>query len=194
MSSVPTLLSRAREGDADAFREVVGRLYGELRQVARSQRRRLSASDTINTTAVVHEAYARLDGGAGPPALNDRGHFFRVAAAAMRGVIVDYARRQSRQKRGGNERPVPLDLLGPVADGTALDLDQALSLDAALGRLAAVDEETARVVELRYFGGLTIEETAEALALSPATVTRRWTFARAWLRRALAADGPGTSE
>ena len=186
MPAVQTLLARARDGDADAFGEVVARLYDELRQVARSQRRRLSASDTVNTTAVVHEAYARLDGTSGPPAVADRAHFFRLAAAAMRGVIVDYARRQSRQKRGGEGRPVPLDAVGPVADPGGLDPDQALSLDAALDGLAAVDAESARVVELRYFGGLTVEETAEALALSPATVARRWTFARAWLHRALA--------
>ncbi|MEM6326133.1 MAG: ECF-type sigma factor [Bacteroidota bacterium] len=193
MSTVVSLLSRAREGDADAFSEVVGRLYEELRQVARSQRRRLSASETINTTAVVHEAYARLEGGAGPPVFNDRAHFFRVAAAAMRGVIVDYARRQTRAKRGGRDRAVPLDAIGPVEDVGAIDLVQALSLDAALGGLAEVDAETARIVELRYFGGLTIEETAEALALSPATVTRRWTFARGWLHRALADDEAGSA-
>ena len=186
MSSVPTLLDRAREGDEAAFGEIVSQLYGELRAVAQSQRRKLSASETINTTAVVHEAYARLEGAEAPPAFQDRAHFFRVAARVMRAVIVDYARRQSRVKRGGGDRPLALADLGPVADPAAFDVEEALSLDRALAGLAAVDDETARVVELRYFGGLTVEETAEALSLSPATVARRWTFARAWLHRALA--------
>ena len=119
MSSVPTLLNRAREGDAEAFGEVVSQLYGELRAVARSQRRRLAASETINTTAVVHEAYARLEGAEALPDFADRAHFFRIAARAMRSVIVDYARRQSRQKRGGGDRPLALGDLGPVADPAA---------------------------------------------------------------------------
>ena len=187
MPAVTVLLDRAREGDADAFGDLVGRLYDELRAVARSQRRRLGAAETVNTTAVVHEAYARLGGGSGPPAFNDRGHFFRVAAGAMRGVIVDYARSQSRVKRGGPGRPVSLADVGPVA-GAALDADEALALDGALEALAALDADAARVVEMRYFGGLSVEETAEALALSPSTVKRRWAVARAWLHRRLADD------
>lgn len=190
-AAVTTLLVRAREGHADALADLVGRLYTELRAVARSQRRKLGASDTVNTTAVVHEAYAKLDGGAGPPAFADRGHFFRVAAAAMRSVIIDYARTQARQKRGGPGRPVSLSDVGPVSDPDALDPDAVLALDAALSDLARLDAEAARVVELRYFGGLTVEETAEALALSPATVKRRWTVARAWLLRRLGDGGPG---
>jgi RNA polymerase sigma factor (TIGR02999 family) len=184
------LLDRARSGDDRAFGDLVGRLYDELRMVARSQRRRLSASDTVNTTAVVHEAYARLDGGDGAPSFADRGHFFRVAARAMRGVIIDYARSQTRHKRGGPGRPLSLADAGPVLDPVTLDVHEALALDAALEQLTAIDAEAARVVELRYFAGLSVEETAEALALSERTVKRRWALARAWLYRTLADEPP----
>ena len=185
MAAVTVLIDRAREGDAGAFSDLVGRLYDELRSVARSQRRKLAASETVNTTAVVHEAYARLEG-ASPPALEDRTHFFRLAATAMRGVIVDYARSQSRQKRGGPGRPVALEDAGPVAAPATFDLEAALSLDAALEDLARIDAQAARIVELRYFGGLSIDEVATALEVSPSTVKRRWTVARAWLHRRLA--------
>ncbi len=193
--AVTVLLDRARTGDAEALGRLVGQLYGELRAIAHAQRRRLGAADTVNTTAVVHEAYAKLDGHAGGDgqAFADRTHFFRVAARAMRDVIVDYARAQRTAKRGGDGRPVSLDQLGTVAEVAALDPAEVLSLDAALRDLERVDAEGARVAELRYFGGLSVEETAEALDLSPATVKRRWAMARAWLyrRRHDPADGPG---
>ena len=185
-STPPTaLLERSRDGDGDALGHLMGQLYDELRAVARNQRRKLGASETVNTTAVVHEAYAKLGGREATPAFADRAHFFRVAAQAMRDVIVDHARAQTRQKRGGTGRPLSLDGVGPVAAPATLDPHEVLSLDAALDRLASLDAEAARVTELRYFAGLTIEETAEALALSPATVTRRWMLARAWLHREL---------
>jgi RNA polymerase sigma factor (TIGR02999 family) len=177
------LLDRSRDGDA--FDRLVGKLYGELRAVARGQRRRFGASDTVNTTAVVHEAYAKLGDREAAPAFADRAHFFRVAAQAMRDVIVDYARAQRREKRGGDARPASLADVGPIAAPEALDPADVLALDRALDRLAAFDAEAAHVTELRYFAGLTIEETAEALALSAATVARRWTLARAWLHREL---------
>ena len=192
MAPVTLLLDRARDGDPAAFDDLVARVYDELRLVARRQRRKLSASDTVNTTAVVHEAYARLGSG-DLPALNDRGHFFRLAARAMRGVIVDYARTQTRQKRGGPGRPAPLDEAGPVAAPSALDVHEALALDGALAGLAALDAEAAEVVEMRYFAGLSVEEVAEALGLSPRTVKRRWALARAWLLRELA-DGAADGE
>ena len=185
---VNQLLESARAGDDDAFARIVGQLYDELRAVARGQRRRLGASDTVNTTAVVHEAYAKLAGREAPPEYADRAHFFRVAARAMRDVIVDHARAQSAAKRGGRNRPLSLDataVRGAVGAPT-VDLGVVLSVHDALGRLAELDAEAARVAELRYFAGLTNEQTAEALALSVATVKRRWTMARAWLHRALA--------
>ena len=185
--AVTALLDRARAGDADAFDRLVGELYGELRAIAHAQRRRLGASDTVNTTAVVHEAYAKLDGRAGGAgrAFADRAHFFRVAARAMRDVIVDYARAQTAAKRGGSGRPVALDAAGPLAAPGALDPGEVLTLDAALGDLERLDPDCARIAELRYFAGLTVEETAEALDLSPATVKRRWAVTRAWLYRRL---------
>ena len=184
------LLDRTRLGDADAFDALVGQLYGELRHIAQAQRRRLGASDTINTTAVVHEVYAKLGGRDGGEAYADRDHFLRVAARAMRDVIVDYARSQHRGKRGGPGRPVSLDALGPVAGPADLDPDEVLSVDRALDVLARLDPQAARVVELRYFAGLTIEQTAEALGLSPMTVKRRWAVARAWLSDRLSDAAP----
>lgn len=189
--AVTVLLDRARAGDADAFDRLVGQLYGELRAMARAQRRRLGAADTVNTTAVVHEAYAKLGGrGDGGPAYADRAHFFRVAARAMRDVIVDYARAQRTDKRGGPGRDLTLDAAGPLAGPGVVDPAEVLSLDAALADLERLDPEAARIAELRYFAGLTVEETAEALDLSPATVKRRWAVARAWLYRRLSDSGP----
>ena len=189
-SGAASLLDRTRLGDADAFDQLVGQLYGELRHIAQAQRRRLGASDTINTTAVVHEAYAKLGGRGDGASYADRDHFLRVAARAMRDVIVDYARSQHRAKRGGPERPVSLDALGPVAGPASLDPDEVLSVDRALETLEGIDAEAARIVELRYFAGLTIEETAQALDLSPMTVKRRWALARAWLYDRLSDDEP----
>ena len=180
---VTVLLDRARSGDAEAFDRIVGQLYGELHAIARAQRRRLGASETVNTTAVVHEAYAKLGGrGDGSrPDFEDRTHFLRVASRAMRDVIVDYARSRRADKRGGNGRDASLDTVGPVADAGAFDPSEILSVDHALAELERLDPEAARIVELRYFAGFTVEETAEALDLSPSTVKRRWTMARAWL-------------
>lgn len=183
--SAPTptaLLDRARAGEAEAFDRLVGQLYGELRALAHAQRRRLGASDTVNTTALVHEAYAKLDGradGAGR-AYTDRAHFFRVAARAMRQVLVDYARGQHAAKRGGTDAALPLDEARLLpAERTA----EVVALDEALQRLTTLDPRQSEVVELRYFVGLTIPETADVLGLSPATVKREWTAARAWLHR-----------
>lgn len=189
---VTVLLDRVREGDAGALDRVVEQLYDELRAVAHRQRVRNGAAPTVNTTAVVHEAYAKLAGRSAALDLSDREHFVRVAARAMRDVIVDYARAQATEKRGGQGRPDSLDQareVGVTAVSPRIDLDEALSVDAALDRLAALDAEAARVAELRYFAGLTAEETAEVMGLSLATAKRRWAVARAWLARQLADDG-----
>ncbi len=190
MPDVTVLLDRVRTGDAEAFDQLVGQLYGELHAIARAQRRRLGAPETVNTTAVVHEAYAKLGGRQGGVDFADRTHFFRVAARAMRDVIVDYARARHAAKRGGGAA-VSLDALGPLAAGP-FDPTEVLSVDAALAHLERLDAEAARVVELRYFAGLSVDETAEALGLSPSTVKRRWTLARAWLYQHLSdADDGG---
>ena len=190
---VARALQQLRAGDPEALATVVAELYEELRLIARGQRRRLRASDTLHTTALVHEAYAKLSRRSEPLELVDRGHFFRVASRVMRDVLVDYARARSTAKRGGGRVDVPL---GPeaIVDAAAVsvDLDTVLSVHDALGRLARFDREAARVVELRYFGGLDNAQVGEALACSPATVKRRWTCARAWLRRELA-DVPSPS-
>ena len=177
---VTLLLARAREGDTEALNRLIPIVYDELRTLARRQRQRQASGETINTTALVHEAYVRLSRGG--KTFADRQHFFRVAARAMRGVLVDHARRQGRQKRGGNAAVLPLDAERLVAPEEA---PQILALDAALTQLAAVGERLSEVVELRYFVGLTIPETADVLGLSESTIKREWTAARAWLHHAL---------
>ncbi|HEX8385776.1 MAG TPA: ECF-type sigma factor [Rubricoccaceae bacterium] len=188
--AVTVLLDRVRAGDGAAFDRLVGRLYAELRSIARSPRRRLGAPETVNTTAVVHEAYAKLGarGDGDGAAYADRAHFLRVASRAMRDVIVDYARAQRADKRGGDGRAVSLDDAPTLAASGLADPAVVLTVDAALDALERLDPEAARIAELRYFAALSVEETAEALGLSPATVKRRWAVARAWLYRRLTDD------
>ncbi len=175
---VTRLLAQAREGDQRALDRVLPLVYEEVRRLARSQRYRNGASETLNTTALVHEAYEKLAHHDGDYA--DRQHFFRVAARAIRQVLVDAARARKAEKRGGGAPDVPLD--GVAVASPARD-DEALALDEALDRLVALDERQAQIVELRYFVGLTVPETAEAMGLSPATVKRDWAAARAGLYR-----------
>ncbi|MEM1056787.1 MAG: sigma-70 family RNA polymerase sigma factor [Bacteroidota bacterium] len=177
---VTLLLERARNGDPEALDRLVPIVYDELRALARSQRHRRGADETLNTTALVHEAYERM-AGTETPYVN-RQHFFRVAARVMRSVIVDRARAQSAQKRGGKGRPMELDEERLVPPERA---EEVIALDEALSRLSMLSERQGEVVQLRYFVGLTIEETAEVLSISPATVKREWTVARAWLHDAL---------
>lgn len=180
---VTLLLARARDGDAEALDRLIPIVYEELRMLARRQRRRQSPAETLNTTALVHEAYVRLSRNGKEFA--DRQHFFRVAARAMRGVLVDHARTQGRQKRGGNAPVLSLDADLAVAPEAA---PQLLALDEALTQLATFQERMAEVVELRYFVGLTIPETADVLGLSETTVKREWSAARAWLHHTLSED------
>ncbi len=174
--AVTQLLHRVHGGDRQALEDLLPLVYDELHALAHRQRRR-GGSPTLNTTALVHEAYLKM---VRPEDARweDRTHFFRVAATAMRQILVDYALRQRAAKRGGGARPLPLDEALFLPEGKA---EEVIALDEALGRLAALDERQSRVVELRYFVGFTIPETAEALDLSPATVKREWTVARAWL-------------
>ena len=182
MPDVTTLLQRVRDGDDEALGRLVPLVYDQLRALARGQRRRQGAGDTVNTTALVHEAYEKLARGNG--AYADRHHFFRVASRVMRSVIVDHARAARAQKRGGDARPLALDEERLVPAERA---EEVLALDEALDRLAALSPRQGEVVQLRYFVGLTIPETADVLGVSPATVKREWTVARAWLHDALAA-------
>ena len=160
--------------------EPVAIAVGRTRLQFRSRDRR---DATLNTTALVHEAYLKLVDGDRLP-FDGRAHFFSAAARAMRQVIVDDARKRNRIKRGGGQRPTSLDRIGEV--GGDEPAEEILALDEALVRFEAFDERAARVVECRYFAGLTVEETAEALSISPTTVKREWAAARAWLYRALA--------
>lgn len=188
-TGITPLLQAWGGGDPAAGERLFRAVYAELHGQAARAMRRLPAGRTLQTTALVHEAYLRLADGR-DLVWQGRGHFFGVAARAMRHVLVDHARARRAAKRGGGARPVTLgalDVPDAASDGRAIGAIDLLALHEALDRLAALDAEQARLVELRYFGGLSIEETAEALGVSPATVKREWAIARAWLRRELGA-------
>lgn len=189
-SEVTVLLHQAAAGDRRALDSLFESIYGELKRLARIQRSRWTGDETLNTTALVHEAYFKLVG-AGSPAWNDRTHFYAVASRAMRQILVNYAERRIAEKRGGGAELVPLDVANPVAPEVA---EEILAMHEALGRLAQLDERQGRVVEYRFFAGLSVPETAELLGLSTATVKRDWAVASAWLRRELAGspDAPGS--
>jgi len=174
----------ARPGAGDRLYEAV---YPELRRLARSLMRRERASHTLQPTALVHEAYLALLGGAAEVRFADRVHFFATAAKAMRQVLVDHARRRVAAKRGAGATQVPLDEERGHGAGAPCDV---LALDDAIGKLAALDPRAARIVELRVFGGLTVEEMALELGVSKRTVDGDWAVGRMWLARALAASAP----
>lgn len=172
-------LRLAQQGDRAALDEVFTLVYDELHRLAQAQRRRWSGDSTLDTTALVHEAYLKLVGQ--PDAgWNDRGHFLAVASRAMRHLLVNYAERRRAAKRGGGATPVSLDDFNPVSEEVA---DEVIALHEALERLAAVSDRQVRVVEARFYVGLSIDETAQALGISPATVKRDWQLAGAWLHR-----------
>lgn len=166
---------------------MVDAVYGELHRLAEGYVRREQAR-SVQATELIHEAYLRLAAGT-PPHWNDRSHFIAIAAIAMRRLLVERARARHAAKRGGAQVQVTLDDALLQDDGGP-GLVDVMALDRALDELAALDASQARVVELRYFGGLSVEETAAAMGVSPATVKRHWTMARAWLLRAI--DGPET--
>jgi RNA polymerase sigma factor (TIGR02999 family) len=182
MSDVTALLDRWNRGDADALKEALALVYGELRRLAGDLMRRERAEHTLQPTALVHEAYLRLTG-LREVRIENRRHFYGAAAGAMRRILVDHARQRRAGKRGGPD-------LHRAPPGKALDtpIDLRLDferLDEALEELAVLAPQKARTVELRYFVGLSVPETAAVLDIAPATVKRHWTFARAWLHRAL---------
>lgn len=183
--SVTDLLALAAAGDRAALDRAFPLVYEELRQLAHRQLRRESEGHTLSTTALVHEAYLRLVDQSRAE-WRDRQHFLAVAATAMRRVLVDYARRHHAAKRGAARRPVPLE---SVEDVAAEDRAEFLVLlDDALDRLAGLDDRQARVVECRFFGGYTEEETAEALGIGLRTAKRDWAKARSWLYQELYPD------
>ena len=182
---VTLLLRAARQGDAAAADDLFGVVYGDLKRIARRQLGG-SGGATMTTTALVHEAYLRL-ARPGNLELNDRTHFFAVAARAMRQILVDHARRRVAEKRGGGAFAVELDegRIGAPDDRAAV----LVALDDALAKLGRVDERLARLVEWRYFGGMTFEEAAAGMELSDRTLKRDWKRAKAFLYRELSAQG-----
>lgn len=187
------LLGAWREGDRRAGDRLIPLVYRELRRLAARCMAAERADHTLEPTALVHEAYLRLAGGSRPPPWRDRRHFFAVSSRVMRRVLVDHARARRTAKRGGEAVRVPLaDARLPAGgDGYRERLADLLALDQALTRLAAIDPRKSRIVELRYFGGLTVEETAEVLSLSAPTVALESRMARAWLLARVREEGPG---
>jgi RNA polymerase sigma factor (TIGR02999 family) len=187
MSDVTRILSAIEQGDPSAAEQLLPLVYDELRKLAAEKMTAEKPGQTLEATALVHEAYLRLVGSGAEPHFNGRGHFFAAAAQAMRNILVDNARRKRRPKHGGDRQRVALDEGLPVPPG---DADGLLALDEALSRLAAEDPEPARIVQLRYFAGLSVEEAAQTLGISRAHAYRQWTFARAWLLQALSGGEP----
>jgi RNA polymerase sigma-70 factor (ECF subfamily) len=184
-AAIAALVENARLGDEEALAALIPLVYDELRRLAAHYLRRERPGQTLQATALVHDVYLRL--------LQDshlswqsRAHFFGIAARSMRQILIERARARGAAKRGGDHLRVTFDpeLMVRLPE-SAIDLE---ALDDALTRLAALDPELARVVEVRFFGGLSIEETAEALSVSPATIKRRWTLAKAWLARDLGGE------
>jgi RNA polymerase sigma factor (TIGR02999 family) len=180
-------LERWRGGDRDALEHVVPLVYDELRQVARRQLVRESPGHTLSATGLVHEVYLRLLQQRQLAAV-DREGFLSIAGQTMRRILVDHARARSRLKRGGDERPVSLEPGDDVPLLTDTEVEEVLAINVALDRLAAIDDRARRVVECRIFGGLTLDETAQALGISPKSVQRTWAAARAWLRKEIGQD------
>lgn len=179
VGTVTRLLDELREGQRGAFDELMPHVYEELREIAHRQRWGEREDHTLSTTAIVHEAYLKL-ADQQKMSWETRAHFLAVAAQAMRRVLVSYARGRHAAKRGGHAKSITIDRVFNLSDEPRTL--RFLELDEALGRLEGINPRHARVVECRFFGGLTIEETAHALELAPVTVTRDWRMARAWLR------------
>ena len=175
---VTRLLKDWSDGDQTALDQLMPLVYDELRRLAHQHMRREKAPHVLQTTALVNEAYMRLVGQS-QIRFENRAHFFRIAARLMRQILVDDARRRNFAKRGGGTIQIPLDEALNVAQLQAVNV---LALDEALTTLAQKDSRQSEIVELKFFGGLSIEESAEVLKVSPGTVMRDWTFARAWLR------------
>jgi len=182
-SEITQLLHAWQDGSREAFDRLVPLVHNELRVLAARRLSREWRHDRLQITAIVNETYLRLFDQREVDWQN-RGHFFGIAAQLMRRVLLDHARRQTRKKRGGVAVPVELDASIPTPSHGA-DAVDVLDLDRALTRLEALDQTQARIVELRFFGGLTIEETAMALDVSPATIKREWAVAKGWLMREL---------
>jgi RNA polymerase sigma factor (TIGR02999 family) len=180
MNDVTRILSSIDEGDPHAAEQLLPLVYDELRKLAAQKLAQEKPGQTLQATALVHEAYLRLVGPAQPRLYRDRRHFFAAAASAMRRILIDQARRKQTDKHGGGRPRQELsDVAAPQAD------DELLALNAALEQLAMEDPLKARLVELRYFAGLSSDQAAEVLGISPSTADRHWAYARAWLQTAV---------
>ncbi|MCZ2154267.1 MAG: sigma-70 family RNA polymerase sigma factor [Bryobacterales bacterium] len=188
-ADVTTLLERWSSGDANALEQLTPIVYDELRRIARRHLARERKDHTLQSTALVHEAYMRLIGGS-VAEYHNRQHFFAVAAQVIRRVLVDHARAVNAAKRGGGAQKILLENQ-PEASSGPENIAEVLALHEALERLAGFDPQQEKIVELRYFAGLSIEETAAVLGVSAATVKRDWVMARAWLARELKGIGSG---
>jgi RNA polymerase sigma factor (TIGR02999 family) len=191
MNDVTRILSAIEQGDPKAAEQLLPLVYDELRTLAAQRLAHERPGQTLQATALVHEAYLRLVDPQGAGAWNSRGHFFAAAAEAMRRILVENARRKRSLKRGGGLVRQPLEEAELVAPGLGDDL---MALDEALAKLAEKDPLKARLVELRHFAGLTLEQAARALGLSTTTAHRQWNFARAWLHQAIVAEDPADAD
>jgi RNA polymerase sigma factor (TIGR02999 family) len=182
MNEVTRTLCAIGQGDPTAAEQLLPLVYDELRKLAAQRLARAAPGQTLDATALVHEAYLRLVDVEKVQHFNSRGHFFAAAAEAMHRILVERARRKKRHKHGGGRSRIGLDGLGVAAASTPDDL---LALDEALSALATTNAQAAELVKLRYFAGLTLPQAADALGISSATAERRWQYARAWLARRL---------
>ncbi len=187
MSEVTRILSAIEQGDPHAPEQLLPLVYDELRKLAAAKLAQERPGQTLQPTALVHEAYLRLVDGDPAPHWHGRGHFFAAAAEAMRRILVENARRKQRQKRGGGRERVGLDGLDVAAPRQGEDL---LALDEALSQLAATDAQAAELVKLRYFAGLTVRQAAEVLGVAPRTADFLWAYARSWLLEKLEGSAP----
>jgi RNA polymerase sigma factor (TIGR02999 family) len=181
------VLTAVGRGDLRAAEQILPLVYAELRQLAAQRLAREAPGQTLQPTALVHEAYVRLVGGGQPQDWGGRAHFFAAAAEAMRRILIDLARRKQSRKRGGGLARRDLDGIDPAAPE---EPDELLALDEALTRLAAIDPRAAELVRLRFYAGLPLPEVAGLLGVSPRTAARTWAYARAWLHQAVS-GGPG---
>ena len=179
MDDVTRILSAIEHGDPKAAEQLLPLIYDELRKLAAARLAGEKPGQTLQATALVHEAYLRLVGDQDAPRWEGRGHFFAAAAEAMRRILVENARRKKRLKRGGDRRRVEL---GQLAETAELDDDRLLAVDEALDRLSREDPQAAQLVKLRFFGGLSITDAAHLLGISRANAYEQWAYARAWLR------------
>lgn len=189
-TEITRLLQDWQHGDRDALDRLIPLVYDELRAIASRHVRREWRAGALQTTALVNEAYLKLAGQREGDWQN-RAHFFAIAAQVMRRILLDDARRALRGKRGGAAPPVPVDDVTIQTPESPVDAVDLLALDRALTRLQELDPDQARLVELRFFGGLTVEETAAVMDISPATVKREWAIAKGWLQRTLGAGAGG---